>query len=140
MFLPATTQNGLAFGYSRWPAACRELRSRRYVEGAAEALGTDRLSDKAYLSWWKDQVAKCTGKGLAGHAELLSTMNARNCLGDITVPMLILAPAKSRLAVLEGLDSQRELHEKVVWSRLEVVDGTCHEMYSTAQKSVRRHI
>ncbi|KAM0805953.1 Alpha/Beta hydrolase protein [Usnea florida] len=129
MFLPLATQKALAFGHGSWPAACRELGSRGYAEGAAEALGTDRLSDKAYLKWWKDQVAMCTGEGLAGHAELLSTMDARDYLGDIEIPMLILAPTKSSLANLDGANSQRELHEKVAGSKLEVVDGTGHEIY-----------
>lgn len=96
MFLPAAAQDELAFGHSSRPATCRELGSRGYVEGATEALGTDPLSNKAYLMWWKDQVAMCTDEGLAGHAELLSTMSTRKNLRDMKIPMLILASSKSK--------------------------------------------
>ena len=81
------------------------------------------------LKWWKDQVAMCTGEGLAGHAELLSTMDARDYLGGIKIPTLILVPTKSSLANLDGENLQRELHEKVAGSKLEVVDGAGHEIY-----------
>ena len=74
-------------------------------------------------------MAMCTGEGLARHAELLSIMDARDYLGDIKIPMLILAPIKSSSANLDGANSQRELHEKVAGSKLEVVDGAGHEIY-----------
>ncbi|CAD6585730.1 MAG: hypothetical protein ASARMPRED_002295 [Alectoria sarmentosa] len=50
LFLPVATQNSLAFGHGSWPAACRELGARGYAESAAKALGTDNMSDKAYLT------------------------------------------------------------------------------------------
>ena len=81
MFLPIEAQNQLAFGHSSWAAACRELESRGHAEHAANILGTDRMPDKAYLTWWKDQVTMRSGEGLAGHAELLSKMDARDYLG-----------------------------------------------------------
>ena len=96
MSLPAATKDELAFGHSSWPAACRELGSRGYVECAAKALGTNRCSDKAHFMWWKDQVAMCTVEGLAGHAELLSTMSTRKILRDMKIAMLILASSKSK--------------------------------------------
>ena len=50
LFLPVATQNSLAFGHGSWPAACWELGARGYAESAAKALGTDNMSDKAYLT------------------------------------------------------------------------------------------
>ena len=76
-------------------------------------------------------MAICSGEGLAGHADLLSTTDARDYLKDIRVlvPILILAPSSSSLAPLEGIGSQRELHEKVAGSKHEVVHGAGHEIY-----------
>ena len=129
-FLPATAQNALAFGDHSWPAACWGLGARGYAEKAAEIMGTDQIPSEAYLVWWEDRVAECTGEGLAEHAELLSTMNARDYSDVIKkVPILILAPKRSSLASLEGKDSQRELHKKVVESKMVVIDGTGHEIY-----------
>ena len=43
--------------------------------------------------------------------------------------MLILAPANSSLATMDGKTSQRELHEKVIGSKPVVIDGAGHEIY-----------
>ena len=129
MFLPPATQDQLAFGHKDWPTACRELGSRGYADDAARILGSDQSPDKAYVAWWKDQVALCTGEGLAQQAELLATMDARDFLPHVKVPILIMAPTRSQLAVLEGKNSQRELHEMVPGSVLKIVDGVGHEIY-----------
>ncbi len=69
-----------------------------------------------------DDITICAGEGLAGHAERLSTMDERNYLENIGVPMLILAPWESTLAPLDGKRSQRKLHDKVAGSKLKVND------------------
>ena len=129
MLLPLQAQDQLAFGHASWPAACRELGSREYAVHAAKILGTENLPDKAYVQWWKDQVAACSSEGLAGQAELLGTLDARNFVGEIKTPMLILAPSKSVLANLDGENSQRELQKRVPGSELVVVNGLGHEIY-----------
>jgi pimeloyl-ACP methyl ester carboxylesterase len=129
MHLPPAAQEWLAFGHSSWPAACRELGSRGWGLEGLKLLGTDQLADKAYLEWWIDQVAVPSGDGLADHAELLAKIDAREFVGDIRVPMLILAPTKSRMAPLDGQDSQRELQAKVKGSKLVTIDGAGHEIY-----------
>ena len=129
MVLPEAAQQSIAYGHKTWPAAPREMGSRAYAEKAAETLGADQGPDNAYLKWWIDQVALNSAEGLAGHAELLSSMDMRPLVSDIKVPMLILAPTKSSLARLEGEDSQKELQGRVAGSKLVAVDGVGHEIY-----------
>ena len=129
MFLPQAAQDTLAFGHRSWPAACREMGSSAYAANAAKILGTDQMPDKAYVKWWISQVAMCSAEGLAGQAELLGKLDARNFVRDIKVPTLILAPTKSSLANLKGTDSQEELHGKIAGSKLVVIDGVGHEIY-----------
>ena len=74
-------------------------------------------------------MAVPSGEGLADHAELLVKVDAREFVGDIKVPMLILAPTNSRMAPLDGQDSQRELQAKVKGSRIVPIDGVGHEIY-----------
>ena len=70
------------------------------------------------MGWWIEQVAVPSGDGLADYVELLSNVDARRFVGDIKVPMLILAPTKSRIGPLDGQDSQRELQARVNGSKL----------------------
>lgn len=73
-------------------------------------------------------MAVPSGEGLADHAELLVRVDAREFVGDIKVPMSILAPTNSRMAPLDGQDSQRELQAKVKGSRIVPIDGVGHEV------------
>ena len=138
MLLPIQAQEQLAFGHASWPTACRELGSRAYAVDAAKILGTENLPDKAYVQWWKDQVAACSTEGLAGQAELLSKLDARTFVGDIKSPTLILAPSKSVLANLDGENSQRELQERIPGSKLVVVNGLGHEIYVDCPEECQR--
>lgn len=129
MYLPPAAQDWLAFGHSSWPAACRELGARGWGMECLKLLGTDLIPDKAYLKWWIDQVALPSSDGLADHAELLAKIDARKFVGDIKVPMLILAPTTSRMAPLDGPDSQRDLQARVKGSKLVAIGGAEHEIY-----------
>jgi hypothetical protein len=93
-------------------------------------LGTDQIPDKAYLKWWIDQVALPSSDGLADHAEQLAKIDARKFVGDVKVPMLIQAPTTSRMAPLDGPDSQRDLQAKVKGSQLVAIGGAGHEIRS----------
>ena len=85
-------------------------------------------------------MAVPSGEGLADHAELLVKVDAREFVGDIKVPMLILAPTNSRMDPLDGQDSQRALQAKVKGSRIVPIDGAGHEITLTGPKSVRNRI
>ncbi len=79
-----------------------------------------------------------SGEGLAQHAELLTKLDNRELVEEIEVPMLILAPRNSRMARLEGEDSQMELHERVKRSVLKAIDGKGHEIYVDEAEECQR--
>jgi pimeloyl-ACP methyl ester carboxylesterase len=56
-------------------------------------------------------------------------VDAREFVADIKIPMLILTPTKSRMAPLDGKDSQREQQAKVKGSTLVAIDGAGHEIH-----------
>jgi pimeloyl-ACP methyl ester carboxylesterase len=126
MFLPAEQQDMLAFGHSIWPAACRALGSKGWAVEASKLLGTDKHLDRYYVRWWIEQVAVADGKGLGDHAEMLSKIDAREFVGQIKAPMLILAPSNSKMV---PMTASKELQSKVPGSKLVVVEGTGHEIY-----------
>jgi len=138
MYLPAAAQEWLAFGHSSWPAAMREMGSRGWAVEGMKLLGTDQIDDKAFLEWWVDEIAIMSGEGLAQHAELLAKLDARTFVGDIKVSMLILAPRNSRMARLEGPDSQTELHERVKGSVIKAINGKGHEIYVDQAEECQR--
>ena len=125
-YLPPAALTMFSFGLESWPTACRQLGSRGWAEALSKVPGTVSIPDPEYVEWWKDQVALSSGEGLAGYAEFLSTLDARPYLGQIKVPMLILAPAKSAATKLE---EQRTIQEQVHGAKLEVIYGNGHEIY-----------
>ncbi|KAF2800803.1 alpha/beta-hydrolase [Melanomma pulvis-pyrius CBS 109.77] len=126
--LPAPALKLFAFDKPDWPTACRELGSRGWAEALSKIPGTIPISDDAYLPWYLDRISVSDGEGLAGYAEFLSTLDARPFLGDIRVPMLILAPSQSAATKLE---EQQWLAQKIPGARLEVIEGPGHEIYVT---------
>lgn len=69
-----------------------------------------------------------SGEGLAQYAEFLSTLDARPYLSEIKVPTLILAPSQSAATSVE---EQKKLAAQIPGSRLEIIDGSGHEIYVT---------
>ncbi|OJJ05944.1 hypothetical protein ASPVEDRAFT_32283 [Aspergillus versicolor CBS 583.65] len=124
--LPAAALELFAFGYPSWPEACRQLGSKGWGEHLARIPGTLSASDRDYEAWWLSQIAVSSGEGLAGYAEFLSSFDARSYLADISVPMLILAPAKSAATSLE---EQLDIARQVKDSKLVVIHGQGHEIY-----------
>jgi pimeloyl-ACP methyl ester carboxylesterase len=124
--LPPAALKLFAFGYSSWPVACRELGSRGWAQELADVPGTVSMPDKEYVQWWIDQVAVSTGSGLAGYAEFLTTADARPFLEQISLPTLILAPAKSAAT---KLDEQIDLQKRIKGSQIVVIHGEGHEIY-----------
>ena len=80
----------------------------------------------------------CTGEGLAGHAELLSTMDARDYLGDIRIPMLILPPTKGSLANLDGGIRRGSYMRKLLDRSLKWLMEPVTRFTSIVQRNARR--
>ncbi|KAF9883122.1 hypothetical protein FE257_004071 [Aspergillus nanangensis] len=126
LYLPPAALNLFSFGHSSWPEACRQLGSRGWAEHLARVPGTLSAADPNYEAWWISQIAASSSDGLAGYANFLSGFDARSYISDISVPMLILAPARSAATKLE---EQLEIARQVQGSRLVVIYGAGHEIY-----------
>ncbi|KAJ5726903.1 hypothetical protein N7493_005930 [Penicillium malachiteum] len=126
LYLPPEALTLFSFGHSNWSEACRRLGSQGWGEHLARVPGTLSATDPNYEAWWISQIATNSSDGLAGYAEFLSKLDARSFLSDISVPMLILAPAKSAATKLE---EQLEIAGQVPGSRLVVIYGAGHEVY-----------
>jgi len=126
--LPQPALDFFSFGHKDWPTACRVMGSKGWATALSKATGTVTSSDPDYVEWWINQVSVSDGDGLAGYAKFLSTLDAREFLGKISVPMLILAPKHS--AVM-SVDQMEGVAAKVAGSRLAVIDAPGHEIYTT---------
>jgi len=126
-----------AFGYKSWPEACRELGSRGWAEALSKVPGTVSVPDPQYIQWWIHQVAISSGEGLAEYAQFLSHLDSRPYLGQITVPMLILAPANS---VATKLEEQMFIQRQVRGSSLDVIHSRGHEIYVEAPEECQNAV
>lgn len=100
-YLPQAVLDFFFFSYSSWPEACNKLGSKGWGEHLAQAPGTLSATDPKYEAWWISQIAVSSSKDLAGYVEFLSSLDTRSLLSDISVPTLILTPAKSAATALE---------------------------------------
>ncbi|KAJ9488591.1 hypothetical protein VN97_g4688 [Penicillium thymicola] len=125
--LPPAALELFSFGYSSWPEACRELGSRGWGEHLARIPGTLSTTDPKYEAWWISNIATSSSEGLAGYAVFLSSLDARLFLSQISVPTLILAPAKSAAT---GLEEQLEIARQVKGAKLVIIHGAGHEIYA----------
>lgn len=125
-FLPPAACTLFSFGRADWPTACREMGSRGWAEALSKVPGTVSVPDPGYVEWWISQVAVSSGEGLAGYAEFLSTLDSRPFLENISLPTLILAPAKSAATKLQ---EQKMVQSKIPGSKLVVIYGEGHEIY-----------
>lgn len=133
--LPATALDLFAFGYKSWPEACRELGSRGWGERLARVPGTLSTTNTDYETWWLSQIAVNDAEGLAGYANFLSSLDTRPFLSQISIPMLILAPAKS---VATPLEEQLQITRQVQNSRLVVIHGSGHEIYAVSAEKCQQ--
>ncbi|RMJ23705.1 alpha/beta hydrolase fold protein [Aspergillus sp. HF37] len=125
--LPPQASELFAFGYATWPDACRQLGSYGWAKQLAAVPGTLSASNVEYEQWWLNQIAVSSGEGLAGYAAVLESIDTRPFLSQISVPTLILAPAQSAVV---RLDDQHEIARQIPRSRLVVINGSGHEIYS----------
>lgn len=124
--LPPPAVELFSFGLASWPEACRKLGSKGWGERLARVPGTLSAADPAYEAWWLSQISASSGEGLAGYAKFLSSLDTRPLLSQISVPMLILAPANSAATRLE---EQLGISRQVKGSKLVIIHGRGHEIY-----------
>lgn len=126
-YLPQAALDLFSFDHSSWPDACRELGSRGWGAHLARVPGTLLASDPKYEAWWMSQIGASSSEGFAGYAEFLSSLDTRPFLSHISVPTLIVAPAKNAAT---GLEEQLQIARQVKGSRLVIINGSGHEIYA----------
>lgn len=127
--LPDSAKTEWAQGRESWEAACRTMGSREFMKGLSKMPNSIGQPDPAYSEWWLDQVSLSSGEAFAQYAGFLRTLEIRPFYPQIdtkTLPVLILAPTKSRNTSLED---QKQQHESIPGSKLVIVDGVGHEIF-----------
>ena len=127
--IPEGAKKEWALGLESWEFACRTLGSRGFCEAMTKMPGGIGQSDPDYHRWWLDQVSLNTSEGIAQYARFLGDLDISPFYPKIntkTLPVLILAPTKSRNTSFEDQKRQQSL---IKGSQLEKVDGKGHEIF-----------
>lgn len=120
-------QQIFAVGEEDWPTAMEKLGGDGWVQGLRQyggATHTDMAEGKE--EWILAEWAKNRPKMLANLARLAATVNVEDLLGDVKVPTLILAPAKSPISPLE---EQVKIRRTIPDSQIVTIEGSWHEIY-----------
>jgi pimeloyl-ACP methyl ester carboxylesterase len=96
-------------------------------EHLARVPGTLSAIDSKYEAWWISNIALNSSEGLTGYAEFLSSLDTHPVLSEISVSMLILAPAK---IAATGLEEQLQIARQMKGSKLVIIHGAGHEVYA----------
>jgi len=119
-------QQLFAVGEKDWPTAMEKLGGDGWVRGLMGFGATHAEAGKQKEHWILAEWAKNRPHVLADLARLAATVNVEPLLPDLTVPTLILAPARSPISPLE---EQVLMRRKIPRSELVTVEGAWHEIY-----------
>lgn len=129
--LPPSALQFFAFGLENWPVACRALGARGWTERLVEEPGTGPSADAEYKEWYLNEIGRSSGEGVAGYAQFISSVDARPLLGDINLPVLILAPRDSAVMTVEAM---QDVAKEIKGSKLQVIEAQGHEIYVTGAR------
>ena len=124
--LPQAALNLFSFGYSSWQDALRNLGSRGWAESLSKVPGTVPTENKDFVNWWLDEISLSTAHGLIGYSLFLEKLDARSFMPQITIPSLILAPAKSAAT---PLSEQEHMAKTIPNAKIKIIHGQGHEIY-----------
>ncbi|UCD57032.1 MAG: alpha/beta hydrolase [Candidatus Hydrogenedentota bacterium] len=119
-------QQIFAVGEKDWPTAMERLGGDGWVKGLMGHGATHSDAGKAKEEWILEEWAKNRPVMLANLAKLAATVNVEPLLPDVTVPTLILAPAKSPISPLE---EQVIMRRTIPDAQMAVIEGAWHEIY-----------
>lgn len=134
-YLPPEALELFSFEHENWSEACRKLGSYGWGKRLAAAPGTLATEDKELEKWWLSQIEVSPSEGLAGYAAFLSTLDARPFLSQISVPTLILAPARSAAT---NIEEQLDIARQIGRSKLIIIHGSGHEIYNDKSEDCLR--
>jgi pimeloyl-ACP methyl ester carboxylesterase len=119
-------QRFFAVGEKDWPTAMEKLGGDGWVEGLRGGGATHTELSTGKEEWILTEWAKNRPAMLANLARLAATVNVEALLPDISVPTLILAPARSPISPLE---EQVHMRRTIPDARMVVIEGAWHEIY-----------
>ena len=119
-------QRLFAVGEKDWPTAMEKLGGDGWVRGLRGAGATHTDVSAGKEEWMIAEWAKNRPTMLANLARLAATVNVEPLLPDVSVPTLILAPAKSPISPLE---EQLHMRQTIPDARMAVIEGAWHEIY-----------
>jgi len=119
-------QEIFAVGESDWPGAMEKLGGDGWIRGLVDAGATHTDRREAKDEWLLAEWAKNRPKMLGNLARLAATVDVEPLLPDVSVPTLILAPAKSPISPLE---EQVKMRRTIPNAEIVTVEGSWHEIY-----------
>jgi pimeloyl-ACP methyl ester carboxylesterase len=119
-------QEIFAVGERDWPTAMEKLGGDGWIRGLVGHGATHTDRNEAKDDWILAEWAKNRPKMLANLARLAATVNVESLLPAVTVPTLVLAPAKSPISPLE---EQVKMRMTIPKAEIATIEGAWHEIY-----------
>ncbi|MEJ7935560.1 alpha/beta hydrolase [Sphingobium sp. AN558] len=119
------TRNSESYGYTDLAEVVLSTPMERVLDMLIKGRGVVPIS-AAHERWMRQEWEKNRPESLAALTRLFPDVDLSPLLPDFKVPTLILAPANSQTA---PLDEQKRMHKLLSNSRMEIIDGSGHEIY-----------
>ncbi|KIV81237.1 hypothetical protein PV11_08664 [Exophiala sideris] len=100
--------------------------SRLGTEPPAETNEMGRFAGAEYLKWYNNLLCKHDLEGVARYCDFVATIDVSSYLDKISVPTLILAPAKS---MASPVSVNQEMKQRISNSRLVIIESVGHMVY-----------
>lgn len=120
------TRGSDSYGYSDLAQTVANTPQEVFVDMLLKGGGLVATSP-GHERWIRQEWCKNRPESLAAVARLFPSVDLTPLVSTLRVPTLILAPANSKTAPLAD---QKLMHELIPNSRIEVIDGSGHELYS----------
>jgi pimeloyl-ACP methyl ester carboxylesterase len=124
--VPNHLQKLFALGYQDWPTALGKLGFRGWAKALMDTGGILLGGDPVRTQWVIDEWGRIPTHVLQGLCRVVPTINLAPVLNQIRVPTLIVAPARSAIALLTEAVAMRDA---IPNARIAVIDGKGHEIY-----------
>lgn len=119
------TRGSESYGYADLAKAVAETPMAAYVDMLIKGRGVVPINP-AHEAWMREQWCQNRPANLAALARIFPDVDLTPLLPALRVPTLILAPANSNTA---PLSDQKRMQGLIPGSRIEVIDGSGHELY-----------
>ncbi|KAK4942807.1 hypothetical protein LTR10_017567 [Elasticomyces elasticus] len=100
--------------------------SRLGTEQPAETNEMGRFAGAEYLKWYNKMLCKHDLGGVARYCDFVATIDVSSHLDRISVPTLIIAPAKS---MASPVSVNQEMNQRISNSRLVIIESVGHMVY-----------